>query len=154
MDPTAIALAMGLQQAEAATPAAAPVPAAPSLLDRCENQPLFRIEGEPVRMDLTAGAWIARLRGNASYGPISTVQQDVNTAYGLDTMEGAFQGDLSLMWRNWWPACVRPRWCPRSGDPPRPRGAVASDGWKARSAKARRRSRGSGATDNEGRSSL
>jgi hypothetical protein len=52
-------------------------------------------------MDLTAGAWIARLRGNASYGPISTEQQDVNTAYGLDTMEGAFQGDLSLMWKNW-----------------------------------------------------
>ena len=101
MDPTAIALAMGLQQAQTATPAAASASTTASLLDRCENQPLFRIEGEPVRMDLTAGAWIARLRGNASYGPISTVQQDVNTAYGLDTMEGAFQGDLSLMWKNW-----------------------------------------------------
>ena len=114
MDPTAIALALGLEQAQAsqatapATPAAATSPMrvqgqplVPPLSDRCSNAPLLRVEGEPVRLELTAGAWLARLRGNASYGPLSTTQLDLNDAYGLDGLEGAFQGDLSLRWKNW-----------------------------------------------------
>ncbi|MFM7809829.1 MAG: hypothetical protein ACKPEA_18175 [Planctomycetota bacterium] len=115
MDPTAIALALGLEQAQASQ--AAPAPNAPAaattpirvqgqpialpLSDRCSNAPLFQLEGEPVRLDLTAGAWLARLRGNVAFGPISTTQVDVNDAYGLDAYEGAFQGDLSLRWKNW-----------------------------------------------------
>ena len=111
MDPAAIAVALAMQQApnDAAASGAAPTTAAgvgsgpPSvpLSDRCGNAPLFQLEGEPVRLDLTAGAWLARLRGNASLGPVSTASLDVNDAYGLDGMEGAFQGDLSLLWRNW-----------------------------------------------------
>jgi len=102
MDPTAIALVLGLQQAQTNNASAAPAtPTFQSLFDRCANQPLFRFEGEPVRIDLTAGAWLARLRGNASFGPISTTQQDVNSFYGLQDLEGAFQGDLSLNWKNW-----------------------------------------------------
>ena len=66
------------------------------LSDRCANAPLFTLEGEPVRLDLTAGAWLARLRGNVSFGPISTASLDVNDAYGLDNLEGAFQGDVAL----------------------------------------------------------
>jgi len=115
MDPTAIALALGLEQAQASQAAAAPnspaaatapmrvqgQPIALPLSDRCSNAPLLQLEGEPVRLDLTAGAWLARLRGNAAFGPVSTAMQDVNNTYGLDSMEGAFQGDLSMLWRNW-----------------------------------------------------
>ena len=115
MDPTAIALALGLEQAQASngTAVAASAPAAtapirvqgqplvPPLSDRCANAPLFQLEGEPVRLDLTAGAWLARLRGNVAFGPASTTQVDVNDTYGLDGYEGAFQGDLSLRWKNW-----------------------------------------------------
>ncbi|MFZ4722827.1 MAG: hypothetical protein ACOYMI_06720 [Phycisphaerales bacterium] len=115
MDPTAIALALGLEQAQASQAAAAPnspaaatapirvqgQPIALPLSDRCSNAPLFQLEGEPVRLDLTAGAWLARLRGNVAFGPVSTSKVDVNDTYGLDSMEGAFQGDLSILWRNW-----------------------------------------------------
>lgn len=106
-----MALVAGLQQARNAESAQAPsapvaarlpdTPTRPSLSDRCGNAPLFTLEGEPVRLDLTAGAWLARLRGNVSFGPIGTNQVDVNDTYGLDSMEGAFQGDLSILWRNW-----------------------------------------------------
>jgi len=106
-----MALVAGLQQArnaETAQVPSAPVaarsadtPTRPSLADRCSNAPLLTLEGEPVRLDLTAGAWLARLRGNVAFGPISTNKVDVNDTYGLDSMEGAFQGDLSILWRNW-----------------------------------------------------
>ena len=116
MDPTAIALALGLQQAQVsqatarptgtATTASEPIrvqgqPLALPLSDRCSNAPLLELEGEPVRLDLTAGAWLARLRGNAAFGPVSVSQVDLNDVYGLDGYEGAFQGDLSLRWKNW-----------------------------------------------------
>jgi len=111
MDPSVMALVAGLQQArnaENGQASAAPVAARstdastrPSLADRCGNAPLFTLEGEPVRLDLTAGAWLARLRGNVAFGPVSTSKVDVNDTYGLDSMEGAFQGDLSILWRNW-----------------------------------------------------
>ena len=111
MDPSVMALVAGLQQArntENAQASAAPVAARsgdastrPSLADRCGNAPLFTLEGEPVRLDLTAGAWLARLRGNVAFGPVSTSKVDVNDTYGLDSMEAAFQGDLSILWRNW-----------------------------------------------------
>lgn len=95
MDPAAIALALGLQQSSASAPAA------PPLSDRCANEPMLQLEGEPVRIDLTAGVWLARLRGTASFGPLSAAELDLNDAYGLDGLEAAFQGDLSLRWRNW-----------------------------------------------------
>jgi hypothetical protein len=111
MDPSVMALMAGLQQArnaESARPPASPAAARstdtstrPSLADRCGNAPLFTLEGEPIRLDLTAGAWLARLRGNVAFGPVSTSKVDVNDTYGLDSMEGAFQGDLSILWRNW-----------------------------------------------------
>jgi hypothetical protein len=108
MDPSAIALALGLQQAanpagSAVTPGTAQAAAttAPPLSDRCGNTPLCTLEGEPVRLDLTAGVWLARLRGNASFSPASSTRLDLNDTYGLDSMEAAFQGDLSILWRNW-----------------------------------------------------
>ena len=104
MDPTAMALIMGLQQAKSAARGEAPgATAAPatSFADRCPNEPLFRLEGEPVRVDLTAAAWLARLRGDASLGPGTTSRQNLNDVWGMDAMEGAFQGDLSLLWKNW-----------------------------------------------------
>ena len=97
-------LIMGLQQAGASgsdATAASATSAARSLLDRPANDPLFRIEGEPVRMDLTASAWLARLRGQASLGPATTARQDLNDVWNMDSLEGAFQGDLSLLWKNW-----------------------------------------------------
>ena len=108
MDPAVAALSFALQQSPpASTPASAAgaasgaTPSFVPLSDRCGNAPLFTLEGEPVRLDLTAGAWLARLRGNVSYGPLSTGQLDLNDTYGLDSLEGAFQGDLSLRWKNW-----------------------------------------------------
>lgn len=105
MDPTAAVLIMGLEQAGIAAGADQGQPArersAGSLLDRPSNEPLLRLEGDPVRLDLVASAWLARLRGQSSLGPASTTRQDLNTTWGMDSMEGAFQGDLSLMWRNW-----------------------------------------------------
>ena len=58
MDPTAMALIMGLQQAKSAARGEAPgATAAPatSFADRCPNEPLFRLEGEPVRVGLKDG---------------------------------------------------------------------------------------------------
>lgn len=119
MDPTVMALALAIERAqngsEGAAAAVSPIAAfqplnsepqgnsgaAKSSLDHCTNQPLFFLAGEPVRIDLTAGAWLARLRGNVAFGPLSTTHQDVNSFYGLDSLDGAFQGDLSLMWNNW-----------------------------------------------------
>jgi len=94
---------MGLQQARAAPDAGrgAPPAGVRSLLDRPANEPLTRLEGEPVRVDLTASAWLARLRGEASLGPVSTSRRDLNDVWGMDGMPGAFQGDLSLLWKNW-----------------------------------------------------
>jgi hypothetical protein len=98
-----MALIMGLQQAKASGDASAATSSGSerSLLDRPANEPLLRLEGEPVRLDLTTSAWLARLRGQASLGPTTTSRQELNGVWGMDSMEGAFQGDLSLLWRNW-----------------------------------------------------
>jgi hypothetical protein len=106
MDPTALALLMGLQQAP---PAASPSIGSSGrqhsgempMLDRSPEQPLFMLGGQPVRVDLTAGAWLARLRGEVAFGPLGTARVDLNDTYGLDSLQGAFQGDLSLICRNW-----------------------------------------------------